>query len=204
MSAPLVIVQFSVGKKERVPEWIPERIKEDEGTSELRIQRNAAAPEAQLVVKPAERIDVAGLYIDLQLSGYVPVSVYYQRRLAHQSRRPYYAIRFTFVHESQMTENSVDLSKEDPMLSDTLTDLLTKSLWRVRAYCNPRGDESLVSVNLEVPVDIQEQNLRDSEGEFVLDEAGCKVKVMTPANGSLNVSIDSVDDGQYELSAAVA
>lgn len=198
MSAPLIVVQFSVGSIKRVPEWIQQRADETPEGSSGRNARNSANQGMNIVSEPVEKVDVRGLYLDLQLADYIPVSVWREDRIAKSGRR-YHAIRFTFVHESNVREDGVDVSQQYPEFSESLNALLSDSLWRTRTFKNYRDDESLVSINLEVPVPIEMVNLRDSEGEVVLDEAGNRIKVETPANGLLE--FDIVD---YVASVAVA
>ena len=168
MSAPLIIVQFSMSNATCIPTWVPWHKYETGAESNRRVARSAASAKQNAVLPPVDRCAVDSLLNDLCSADYYMVSAWRQTRQHRNHVGAYHALRYTFAHEA--FSKLADLRATYPMIEDDFLDFIGRAFWRARAFLNPGSEPgtSMLSINLEhrEPIDTREC-LKDADGNKI-------------------------------------
>ncbi len=151
MSAPLVMIQFSVSNPKRIPQSVAPLMPETLDESAERRERSVSGEYFNLLVDKTRRCDVAELAHNLNDNDYYLVSVVRQdRRDRRDPRKTYCALRYFFAKGEQASAKLEAVRSLYAGVEDDLLSLLTDAFWQVRAYRNVREDGAeLLSINLD-------------------------------------------------------
>ena len=154
MSAPKIIVQFTMSKDKRIPSWVPERECETVFEKYERDTKCVIGEANNCVIEQTEQVALDVLLDDLKDAGYHLVSVWRQQRLNRKRPGYYHVLRFTFDRGVDAQEKPEQLRRLYSSAEDEFSGLLWDAFWRVKAYRNPGEDgASLLSINRGAPTD---------------------------------------------------
>jgi|GEM_PF-3628542 len=177
MSAPLVIVQFSVGNPDRLPKALPVQKPETRKESQSRRARNETSALSNQLVEATRMCSVAELLDELNDAGYYLVSAYaLPRRDRRNPGRLYYSARYTFAEGEAAAEKLDSIRDHYGEVEDDLLDLFHNVFWQVRAYRNVREEDGAVMVSINL--DGAEPRFRNDGSEVLVwqkDAAGHRV-----------------------------
>ena len=164
-----IILQFSLGTRTRISNWLPSEKKETPTESDERKQ----LPPGIQIVEPTHNVRIRGIPHMLDEAGFALVDALEMPRIDRKKPwRTYYTVRFVFRREEPpMSAEWRKLLAE--IITPALDKLCDETCWRARAYRNPvhvngttMPGRAMLSLNFEAPAppDMNDDKVRGTLG----------------------------------------